>query len=579
MDKQLVQGARYAWQMPDSDYNQALSLAATYNLSVPLCHTLLNRGMKDHQTIDAYLFSDKDRDIACASLLKDAQKAVDRINQAINKQEKILIFGDYDVDGITSSSLMMACLLPLGAQVNFYLPHRVKDGYVLSTKIVQRAADNGYKIIITVDNGTTAFEPAILARQLGVDLIITDHHRPHDTVPDAFALVNPHQSDCNYPFKELAGVGVTFKVLSLLYQQRNLPLPEKAYELLLLGTIADVVPLTGENRFWVRHGLQWVNKFSSLSLDVLKLNGKVTQSLLTATDVGFKIAPQINALGRLEDPRQGVAFLLGSEQKETERIGSVLLHLNQTRKEVERVIFEDVQQLIESGKINLKEEQIILAASSNWPPGVIGLVASRLVGQYCRPVLLFHLTSSGKAKGSCRSIEPFNMFHALQEAGDLLDQFGGHAMAAGLALDIKNLPRLKELLEARARVYLKPEDLVSKLVLDAKITMPDVNKQLVHDMQLFEPFGAQNSEPKFVMQGVSLVQKPQMLKDVHLKCLVFADGIIKPLILFNRPDLFEPLLLQQEQPFDIAVQITQNSWQGKTNIELLGLDIAGLKKE
>jgi single-stranded-DNA-specific exonuclease len=171
------------------------------------------------------------------------------------------------------------------------------------------------------------------------------------------------------------------------------------------------------------------------------------------------------------------------------------------------------------------------------------------------------------------------MFHALQEAGDLLDQFGGHAMAAGLALDIKNLPRLKELLEARARVYLKPEDLVSKLVLDAKITMQDVNKQLVHDMQLFEPFGAQNSEPKFVMQGVSLVQKPQMLKDVHLKCLVFADGIIKPLIFFNRPDLFEPLLLQEEKPFDIAVQITQNSWQGKTNIELLGLDAAGVKKE
>ncbi len=208
--------------------------------------------------------------------MKDAQKAVDRILKAIANKEKILIFGDYDVDGITSSALMMICLLPFGADVNFFLPHRVRDGYGISTKIVERAAQNNYTLIITVDNGITAFDPATKAKELGVDLIITDHHKPHDHLPDAFAIVNPNQVDCHYPFKSLAGVGVTFKLLSLLYEIKGLP-AIKAYELLLLGTVADVVPLLGENRFWVRHGLNYVNNIESLSFKMLKQNGKITK--------------------------------------------------------------------------------------------------------------------------------------------------------------------------------------------------------------------------------------------------------------------------------------------------------------
>jgi len=376
----------------------------------------------------------------------------------------------------------------------------------------------------------------------------------------------------------LAGVGVAFKLLSLLYEQRNLPLPQKAYELLMLGTIADVVPLTGENRFWVRYGLQWVNKNPSLSLNVLKVNGKVTNSTLSSTDVGFRIAPQINALGRLQDPRQGVAFLLGSDQHKTEQIGKVLCELNQVRKEMERSIFEDVEQLIESGKIDLSKENVILAASKNWPPGVIGLVASRLVGKYARPTLLFHLTDKGKAKGSCRSIEPFNIFEALQSGEHLIDQFGGHAMAAGLSLDMEKLEQLKEVLEEQTRLLLKPEDFINKLVIDGRIEMGDIGKKLMHDMQYFQPFGAKNAEPKFFMKAVSLVQKPKLLKDLHLKCSVFADGVIKPVIFFNRPELYQPLLQQEEEPFDIALQVTENHWQGKTNIEFLGLDIAGMKE-
>lgn len=579
---QIIRGTKYAWRIPEINHELVLKIAVKYSLSIPLAKALVARGYTDFDQIDAYLFSTYENNVVSASSMKDAQKAVDRILLAINNKEKILIFGDYDVDGITSSALMMTCLQPLGAQVNFYLPNRVKDGYGLSTKVVKRAAENNYKVIITVDNGTTAFEPALVAKELGIDLIITDHHKPHDKVPDSFALVNPHQKECQYPFKEFAGVGVTFKVLSLLYEtlQKTMPekcMPDKAYELLLLGTVADVVPLQGENRFWVRYGLQWLNNKSSMSLDVLKMHGKVTTPLLKSTDIGFKIAPQINALGRLEDPRQGVQFLLGTDQKETEFIGNILFQLNQARKEIERSIFEDVQRLIENGTIDLTKENIIMAASNNWPAGVIGLVASRLVNEYTRPVLLFHLTKDGKAKGSCRSLAAFNMFEALQQNKHLLDQFGGHAVAAGLALDVAHMPALKESLEKLTREQLTPDDFINSLTIDADISMTDITKKLTQDMGYLEPFGAANSEPIFCVHNVSLVQKPQLLKDLHVKCSIFADGVIKPLVFFNRPDLFNLLNEQGEEPFSVAVQITENHWQGRISVELLGRDVAGLK--
>lgn len=575
---QTVSGIKYLWKLPQTDRQKVLDIASEFSLSIPLSQILISRGYTTKDAIEDYLFSSETKDVASASLMKDAEKAVGRILKAIENKEKILVFGDYDVDGITSSSLMMIALKPLGADVNFYLPHRVKEGYGISSKVINRAADNNYKVIITVDNGTTAFDQAKVAKERGVDLIITDHHQPHGDLPDAYAIVNPHQAGCEYPFKEFAGVGVTFKILTLLYEKLDKQLPEKAYELLLLGTVADVVPLLGENRFWVRYGLQWANTKESLSLRVLKENGKCTRPKLSSLDVGFRIAPQINALGRLEDPRQGVAFLLGADEKEARHIGSVLYQLNEARKQIERTIFEDVETLIENGTIDLTKEKIILAGGKKWPPGVIGLVASRLVGKYGRPVLLFHLTDKGKAKGSCRTIEPFNIFEALTENSELLDQFGGHAMAAGLALDQDKLADLKQALEDRAARMLTSEDLQQKLVCDAAITLPDVGAKMVRDMEYLEPFGAKNSQPVFYLKNVSLVKKPQLLKLLHVKCMVFAEGIIKPVIFFNRPELFDILNAQEEEPFDLAVQITENHWQGRSQVELMGMDVANTKE-
>ncbi len=569
-----VIGTKYRWQLPTIDRATILATASTYNIAIPLAQTLLARGYITDAQINNYLFSLLEKDVADPVLLKDALKAVERIERAITHKEKILVFGDYDVDGITSSSLMMSCLMPLGAQVNFYLPNRLKEGYGLSSKVVERAAANGYKVIITVDNGTTAFEPALLAKKHGIDLIITDHHKPHHTLPDAFAIVNPHQADCLYPFKDFAGVGVSFKVLSLLYERRNLPMPEKAYELLLLGTVADVVPLLGENRFWVRQGLQWINKQESMSLKVLKSNGKIVKPLLSATDIGYRITPQINALGRLDDPREGVLFLLGSNQQETERIGSVLWRLNEARKDIEKTIFEQVCQQVENGSIDLDKERIIIAASNSWPAGVIGLVASRVVGKYGRPTILLHLTKDGKAKGSCRSIRTFNIFKALQSAGHLLDQFGGHAVAAGLSLSVDNIHALKELLEHEAATKLTAADMEQKMNCDAQLTLPEVNKKLMSDMSYFEPFGAENPEPLFYLDNVSMVGEPQIMKDVHVKCMFFSEGVIKPTVFFNRPDIAKALLEKPTASLHVLAHVSENSWQGKSSVELMGVDIA-----
>lgn len=578
MNYSFVQGSKYLIGIPQIDHEKALKISHRFGLSLSLAKTLLARSLDDEQAIQDFLISPVEKNVHDPKLMKDAFKAVQRIMQAIENKEKILIAGDYDVDGITSSSLMLMGLLPLGALVNFYLPNRVKDGYGLSTKIVQKAYDNGYKVIITVDNGITAFEPAALAKKLGVDLIITDHHRPHDHVPDAFAIVNPHQQDCPYPFKYFAGVGVAFKLISLLYEQQGMEIPGKVIELLLFGTVADVVPLTGENRYWVRYGLGYVNQTESYSLAVLKENSKFTKPELFSMDIGFSITPQINALGRLDDAREGVQFLIGNNQKDVDRIGKILLEMNQSRKEIEKKIIDEIVADIASGKIDISKN-VIIASSHNWPSGVIGLVASRIVGAYGKPTLLFHLTRDGLAKGSCRSIKEFNVFEALTESKDLLIAFGGHSHAAGLSLKVENLPELQRRLQDKVARELTEFDLKQKLLVDTSVSgLEEFSSKLMQDLRLFEPFGHENPQPTFYVSDVVLVQKPQLLKELHVKCMIFAQGVIKPVIFFNRPDLFDVFVTQGDEPFDIVGQVMHNYWNGNYSIEIQGIDVARLKE-
>jgi len=567
-------GSKYIWNLPTVEKTNFIDLAVSYNISIPVIQVLMERGISSKSDIDNYLFSSFEKDVGRPELLKDAEIAVKRVLTAIKNGEKILIAGDYDVDGITSSAMMMICLLPLNAKINFFLPDRVIDGYGLSAKTVEKAAKNGYTLIVTVDNGITAFDAAAKAKELGIDLIITDHHRPREILPEAYAIVDPHQSDCAYPFKYFAGVGVIFKLMTLLYEYIGLKLPEKVYELLLLGTVADVVPLTGENRFWVRHGLSIVNQKESLSLKILKDNVQFKKSTLSSTDIGFFITPQINALGRLENARRGVRFLIGSDQEEVYAVGTVLKDFNQARKDVEKKVYSEVINFIDPEGKGIGDQRILIAYSSDWPSGVIGLVASKIVGTYNRPTLLFHITKEGLAKGSCRSTPDFNMFNALQANKDLLISFGGHAVAAGLALDLANLPILKERLEEYIKTAVPFVAEKPILKLDAEISLSEVNKKLTDDMQYLEPFGNENAQPVFYLRGATLIDGPTILKDLHVKCTLFCDGVLKPIIFFNRPDLYQPLLDKKEEPMDFAVCVMTNEWNGKVSVELQGLDIA-----
>ncbi|MCK4265583.1 single-stranded-DNA-specific exonuclease RecJ [Candidatus Babeliales bacterium] len=571
--KDFIQGKKYLLHVKSSNEDEVRKISGEHNLSIPVSQVLFNRGYKLGDNIREFLFTSYEKNVPDGNLLKDSNIAVDRILKAIKEKEKILVFGDYDVDGISSSSLALVCLLPLGAKINFFLPNRARDGYGLSTKIVQRAYENGYKLIITVDNGTTAFEAAALAKKLGLDLIITDHHRPQDGVPEALAVVNPYQDECKYPNKFLPGVGVIFKLVNLLYEKKKLFLPEKAYELLMLGTIADVMPLLGENRYWVRYGLSKANKKLSYAMSVLSRNVRLSKERISSLDIGYNIAPQLNALGRLSDPRDGVKFLISSNRNDVDRVGKVLFEMNEARKRVERQIYDDISVAIDSGKINLEKENLILAAGSGWPTGIVGLVAGKLAHNYGRPAIILHIAKDGLLKGSCRSIKEFNIFDALSENKHLLKTFGGHSQAAGLSIKQENVKELKENLEQKISKELTPFDLKQKVEIDATLQLSDMSKKLLTDLEQLEPFGNENPTPNFLIKNISLLDKPRLLKDKHIKISVFSDGVIKPVIFFNRPDLFTVFNELGEKNFDLAGNVTKNEWEGRTNIELFGVDL------
>ncbi len=569
-----VHGIKYRWNMPTVDEQLVRSLAYANNLSLPIAHILCARGYTKEDEVRSFIFSSFDKELSSALQLKGAKIAVARIIKAVRDKEKILIFGDYDVDGATSSALILAALIPLGANINYHLPHREKEGYGLSVEAVKKAVRCGYKLIVTVDNGISALPAAKTAKELGIDLIITDHHRPHGELPPALAIVNPNQKDCSYPFKQFAGVGVIFKIICLIYEELGITeLPDKLYELLLLGTVADVVPLIGENRFWVKFGLNKINQKRSFSISALIANSGLTKAELDSLDIGFMIAPQINALGRLDDSREAVRFLISSQEDEVIRIAGILKTMNEERKRVERRIFDDVEAAIFNKQIDLDNEAIIVAASNSWPAGVIGLVAGKLMHTYGRPAILLHLDGSGFAKGSCRSIPEFNIFDALESNKDLLINFGGHSCAAGLKLKQDDLPILKKNIEARIKEQIPFAELRPKITLDATLELPEINQKFCTDLAQLEPFGNQNPQPTFLIKNVVQLRSPQILKDKHVKCSIFSQGIIKPVIFFNRPDLYKILQEQADKPFSIAGHVVKNEWEGSVKIELQGLDI------
>jgi single-stranded-DNA-specific exonuclease len=567
----IVQGLKFRWNLHECPREAVADLAAANYITMPIAHALFARGYTSTELLRQLLAPDSSVHIASPKLLKSCDVAVARILKAIENDEKILVFGDYDVDGITSVSLMLLALLPLNAKINFFLPVRKKHGYGLSVYAVEQAHKNGYKLIITVDNGISAFPAAERAQELGIDLIITDHHKAHDHLPPAYCIVNPQQNDCQFPHKNLAGVGVIFKVISLLYEQLQKPLPNKIYELLMLGTIADVVPLIHENRHWVLHGLNIVNKQKSEAISTLAENAGLTKERIGARDVGFMLTPQINALGRLDDPRDAVKFLISSDSEHVRAIGEILKNINEERKTIERGMFEEIESVVKKN-LNLPQEYLIMAGHNHWPAGVIGLVAGRCTHAYGKPTFLFHLTDDGIAKGSCRSVKGLDLFKVLDKNKDLLLTFGGHSAAAGLSLKQTDLPELKKRLIATISELVKLEELRPQVLVDATLEFSDIGQNLVKDLLRLEPFGIGNEEPVFVVENLTQVKPPRLMKDKHIKITAFSQGIVKPIIFFNRPELYDIFTNLGEKTFSVVGTITQNEWNDTISTEIIGID-------
>jgi single-stranded-DNA-specific exonuclease len=447
--------------------------------------------------------------------------AAERLQAAFERKEKILIYGDYDVDGTIAIVILKTAIELCGGTCEFHVPHRVREGYGMKDDVIERAAADGVRLIISVDTGIRAFAAAETARRLGLDLIVTDHHLPQaEGVPHAVAVLNPNQPGCGYPCKSLCGAGVAFKLAQVIMEKAGLTRMLPSFlKVLAIATIADAVPLAGENRVFARLGLEAlrnpVNVGLKALMDVAQVNGG---RALSAGEVAFRLAPRLNAAGRMDVARDVISLFSTRDAAQAREIADRLNQLNVERQQEEQRIVQEIEERI-SGDVALRDAWCIVADGEGWHKGVIGIAASRVLERYCRPVLVISREGE-QAQGSARSIEAFHMLDALESCAPLFTRFGGHAHAAGFALPSERIPELRAALDARAHQSLRPEDLEPALRYDGELTLNQITPELYAELRRMEPFGMANPEPVFVARQLRLVAPPRVIKEKHLKLRV-----------------------------------------------------------
>ena len=490
------------WQELPADPDCCARLSRDLGLSALVARALVARGIADRAQANIYLRGGLD-DLHDPLLMRDMPQAVATLRRAVESRQPIRIYGDYDADGITATALLVRALSALGATVDYYLPHRIADGYGLNTPAIEQAARDSVKLLVTVDCGISAAPELSRARELGLDVIVTDHHEPSSSLPPAAAILDPKRSDCCYPFKDLAGVGVAYKLLAALAADLGLRAgAERSFlDLVAIGTIADVVSLTGENRLLVKHGLQALDGTRKHGINAL-LRAASAKTPVTSYNVAFGLAPRLNAAGRLDHGQAAAALLLTSDPTEARRLADRLSDLNTQRQEEERRTLASAEEMI-AAQVDLGQHRLILLAHQEWHPGVIGIVASRLVERYCRPVVLIAVADDA-GKGSARSIPGFHMYDALCACASCLEDFGGHALAAGFSLAAGELDSLRQRLLAHAAQVLGPQHLVRKTEIDAWVSPPDLSVDTVADLAAMAPFGAGNPRPVVAVRDVTV---------------------------------------------------------------------------
>lgn len=554
------------WQIYEVNEEEIEKISEEYKINKLLATILSNKGINTKEKIDLFLHPTRN-DFHNPYEMPDMEKAVDRIIQAKEKNEKIIIYGDYDVDGITSITVLKSFLKDIGIEAAYYIPNRLNEGYGLNIPAVEKIAADGYNLMITVDCGITCIEEIKRANELGMDVIVTDHHEVGDDLPKAVAVVDCKRKDNKYKCRDLAGVGVAFKLSQALAMR--LGLDEKEYlkylDIVCIGTISDIVPLVDENRLISKLGLMLVNQTRNIGLQaILKLSGYKN---IDSTAISFGVAPRLNACGRMGHADEALKLFLSKNINEVNQIANTLNEYNKTRQEIEKSICEEAIEKIKQNK--LEENNTIVVAGKDWHHGVIGIVSSKITEMYFKPSILLCLEDE-IAKGSGRSVPGFDLHDALQKCQQTLERFGGHAMAVGLTLKQENVSNFAQALEEVARKA-HTEEIIPVIKIDAKINLEEVNRQMIESLKMLEPFGEANKMPIFVFRNLKIDSIRALSEGKHLKLTLKDNNTIVNAIGFNMGKFAEEYRIGDK--IDVVGNLEINSFNGVDSIQINLKDI------
>lgn len=557
------------WNILPADEAKVASLYASLKINQTLCRILVQRGLDSFELSKAY-FRPQLSELHSPSLMKDMDKAVNRIQQAFEENEKILVFGDYDVDGTTSVACLYQFLKEMYEQVDFYIPHRYREGYGVSKAGIDFAKENGMTLIISLDCGIKSVELIAYAKELGIDFIVCDHHLPDQILPPAIAILNAKQADCNYPYKELCGCGVGFKLAQALAEKYNLPAESylKYIDLVAIAIAADIVPMTGENRILAFYGLKKVNENPCPGIQaIMQLAGVKKQMFIT--NVVFMIAPRVNAAGRMDDAKKAVQLFIEQDPAKAMEYAEMLHSDNTDRKEKDSSITEDALELLLKDLANNNKKTTVVY-QEHWHKGVVGIVASRLIEKYYRPTIV--LTKSGEiVGGSARSVAGFNLYEAIHACREWLLGYGGHFAAAGMTLLPENVQPFADAFEKVVAATIPDELLIPEIVIDAPINFSEITPSLYQILLQMEPVGPDNMRPVFIAKNVWDTGYSKIVKESHIRFVLKQNNISLTGIGFNMAEKFP--LLQMNHPLDIVFTIDENEYNGNTSLQLKMIDL------
>lgn len=554
-------GIKYNWIYPNYDENFIKELES-YSISKNIAKILNARNITDMTSVKKY-FSDEYEEGYDPFLMHDMQKAVDRINEAIENEEKILVYGDYDADGITSTVLLVETLISMGANVSSYIPNRFEEGYGPNKEAFTKIIDSGITLIITVDNGIAGVEEVDLANELGCDVIVTDHHKIQDTIPNAYAIIHPEHPEGNYPFKKLAGVGVAFKLAHALLEI----FPDFLLDLVAIGTIADMVSITDENRIFVKQGLELINEDPRIGLKMLlELSGIDTK--IDEQTVGFYIAPKLNSIGRMDSAKLGLTFLMAEEPVTARALAEQIEQYNIQRKQVTEDIVKDVISKIENSE---KKQKNVIMVSGEYHEGVLGIVASNIVEKYQKPVFIMN-EKEGVLKGSARSIFDFNIYVAMNKISDLFLAFGGHTLAAGFSFEKSNFEKIEEFLDNEFEEFKQNNDLKANKNIDIVTSLEDISYQFLNSLDALKPYGMDFEKPTVLIENAMVLNKAYFGSEKQYLRLTIADEVGNlDCITFKDSVTFDKV--EKNDIIDLVCNIDKNNFNGRTKLQAHIIDI------